>query len=58
LVESDLALDTEDGDSIALAAKLLIDHWYENRGTTSTLTIKMVPLTFDSLLSSYRVRPR
>lgn len=58
LVASDLALDTPAGDSIALACKLLIDHWYENRGTTSVLTIKIVPLTFESLLSHHRVRPR
>ena len=58
LVESDLALDTSAGDSIGLACNLLIGHWYLNREATNTLTIKMVPLAFDSLLSSYRVSPR
>lgn len=58
LVSSDLALDTSAGDAIALACKLLIGHWYLNREATNTLTIKMVPLTFESLLSHYRVSPR
>jgi hypothetical protein len=58
LVSSDLALDTSPGDSIALACKLLVAHWFVNRESTSTLTIKMVPLAFDSLLSPYRVSPR
>lgn len=58
LVDSDLALDTSAADSIGLACKMLIGHWYLNREATNTLTIKMVPLAFDSLLSPYRVRPR
>lgn len=58
LVQSDLALDTAAGDAIGLACKLLVAHWYINRESTSTLTIKMVPLTFEALLHHYRVSPR
>ena len=53
--EADLALDTPAGDSIGLAAQMLVGHWYINRESTSTLTIKEVPMAFNALLEAYRV---
>ncbi|HHZ71199.1 MAG TPA: phage gp6-like head-tail connector protein [Methylococcaceae bacterium] len=53
--EYDLALDTDAGHSIKLAALLVIGHWYLNRESTDTLTIKEVPMSFNALLESYRV---
>jgi hypothetical protein len=55
--KTDLALDTEAGNSIHLAALLLVAHWYVNRESTSSLTMKEVPLAFNSLLETYRVIP-
>lgn len=52
---NDLAMDTNAGYSLKLAALLVVGHWFENRESTSTLTIKEVPMSFNSLLESYRV---
>lgn len=50
-----LAMDTEAGSSIRLALLLVVGHWYLNRESTSTLTIKEVPMSFNALLQPYRV---
>ena len=52
---TDLALDTPAGDSLHVACLLLVAHWYANRETTSTLTIKEVPMSFKMLLEPYRI---
>ena len=53
--DTDLALDTGAGDSLRLACLLIIGHWYLNRESTSTLTVKEVPMSFNALLQPYRV---
>ncbi|MCE2597205.1 head-tail connector protein [Motilimonas cestriensis] len=41
---------------IQLASLLMIDHWYNNRSSTTTETVKEVPLGFRHLLGHYRYR--
>tara|TARA_R110001583_G_scaffold21308_3_gene80871 strand:+ start:23491 stop:23850 length:360 start_codon:yes stop_codon:yes gene_type:complete len=57
LEPTDLALDMPAGDSIHLACLLVVAHWYVNRESTSTLTVKEVPMAFNALLEPYRVIP-
>lgn len=44
--------------SIRHAAILLVGHYHENTEATSSLTIKSVPLAFESLVSAYRMTPQ
>jgi hypothetical protein len=57
LSDADLLLDSSIliNESIKLAMKMLLDHWFNNRSPTSTLTIKDVPLSVDFLLTPYRL---
>ncbi|ODN40997.1 head-tail connector protein [Piscirickettsia litoralis] len=41
-------------DKVIIAILMTVGHFYENRESTSTLTIKEVPLTTHYLLNPYR----
>jgi hypothetical protein len=57
LSDADLFLDNSIviTESIKLAMKMLLGHWFNNREASSTLTIKDVPLSVDFLLTPYRL---
>lgn len=42
-------------DTLKLACKLTIGHWFNNREATSELTIKKVPLSYEHLINLYRI---
>jgi hypothetical protein len=57
LSDSDLLLDNSIvlNEALKLAMNMLLGHWFNNRETSSTLTIKEVPLAFDYLVGPYRL---
>ncbi len=45
-------------DDLRAAVKLLVEHFYNNRGVTTTQAMKNVPMAFDSLVANYRMWQR
>lgn len=42
-------------NTVKMACKFLVGHWYNNRESTSELTIKEVPQTYGFLIDKYRI---
>jgi hypothetical protein len=42
-------------ESIKLAMKMLLGHWFNNREASSTMTIKDVPMSVDYLIDPYKL---
>jgi hypothetical protein len=57
LSDADLLLDNSIvlNEALKLAMNMLLGHWFNNRETSSTLTIKEVPLAFDYLIGPYKL---
>jgi hypothetical protein len=57
LSDANLLLDNSIvlNEAMKLAMNMLLGHWFNNRETSSTLTIKEVPLAFDYLVGPYRL---
>ncbi len=45
------------GARIKIAMLLLVAHWYRNREATSDLTMKEVPLAYNSIIKPHRITP-
>lgn len=60
LEDEDTSLNTAIifSDDLKHAMLMMIAHWFENRETTSSLTIKDVPMSFHFLVDPYRLRAR